>query len=1475
MELFVRVHRPGHGHADVRVEIDPDQPSARLAMDVAEHIGDVRPGAPRLLLVRTGAILDPDRPVGESGLVSGDELVLGPTAVATPPPPTPVRAVSVDVLAGPDSGHSAPLDRGSHLLGRGENCDIIVTDPTVSRSHLRVDVGADWAVTITPDPTAQNALRINGVKMAEPSAVTGDDVITVGATSLAFREFIRATDTAIDRLGQIEFHRTPYRPERVQERKLEPLGPPPTTPERRRFQLLAVLAPLGAGLTMFAFSGQPQFLLLTLMSPIAMVANFFEDRRSGRHRHVKAVETYRQRIERRRHEIDAALAEERVERVRSAPDLADLARRAELRTIDLWPRGRDAPDFLTVRIGVGDAPSRLTVENQRGQDPTDDDGLVAELEEALTGHDRLTGVPITVDLAEVGVVGVHGDNSHVDDVAASIAVQVACLHSPEDLIVAAAISSERSFADWLKWLPQARSATSPLAGRHLTSTVDGARRLLAELVEVAELRSSGPDRTTDRRWPWLFVVLDGDLEPDPGLVSRLLDLCPDAGISVMWLCSSESRVPRQAAAVVDCQLATDGVATLWRTDPEIAPLEVDLGRVHPDVADRVARSLAPVRDASVANATTAIPRTAPLLTVLGEDHPDAAWVVARWMTNRPYGLDHPVGLAADGVFHLDLVADGPHALIGGTSGAGKSELLQSMVASLVTCYPPTRLNFLFVDYKGGASSTVFRDVPHTVGYVTNLNADLALRALTSLRAELNRRMQVMEGRAKDLEEMLAKHPDEAPASLIIVVDEFATLVKEIPEFVAGIVDIAQRGRSLGIHLVLATQRPSGSVNDNILANTNLRVSLRMLDRAESNAVIDSPEAADIPVPLRGRAYARLGPRELMPFQSAYASAPMIASDHESPTIVEEFGLEPTAHRVRAVTDVAIDQAAPAATHLDVLIDAVVAAAATCDFPPARSPWRETLPDLVTVDALLDDDRTEPSDGSDRHALAGRMITLGLIDDPEHQDQYPAMVDLEDGGGLLVYGSGGSGRTTLLRTVAVAATAEAGTDEVVVFGIDFASRALRGLEPLPHVAAIGTGDDLEAVTRIVALLDGEVERRRGALAELQAETLTAYRERGGELPRVLLLVDGYPNMVAAFSGGGYGNPLDQWLEKFHRIVLDGRQVGIHVVLTADRRGGVNPLVQSAVSNRVVLRQSEESGYTDHGIPMARARGLDLAPGRGLWQGDGLVQIACVSTEPDGASQAAEIARRAHDLLAAGAGEPAVRTAPLPELVELTADQRRANELEVVLGIADLTLDPVTIDLSHSHAVIAGLPRSGRSTAAALVAAGLLADGIEVWAVGPAGSPLASVAGLGRAAFGRTDTIAPVLDELATVSESLPGPRPRVLVVDDLDALEDTSLTGLWERLVRVDDLRIVATIESRSLGGFSMNAMLNEVRKARRALHLQPDDAVEFFQTTGVKAPIRPGTPMPPGRGVLVVDRRPTMVQVGLPILSTTTNPEKV
>ncbi|MEL6984389.1 MAG: FtsK/SpoIIIE domain-containing protein, partial [Actinomycetota bacterium] len=550
------------------------------------------------------------------------------------------------------------------------------------------------------------------------------------------------------------------------------------------------------------------------------------------------------------------------------------------------------------------------------------------------------------------------------------------------------------------------------------------------------------------------------------------------------------RVPRQPTAGVDCRPSASGsLSRITSTDPEVADRLIDPDRVSAELALSTARALAPVRDASSANAVTAIPRVVPLFTALGVESIDADDIIDRWKTDRGYSLQAPIGHTEQGPLLLDLVEHGPHGLIGGTSGAGKSELVMSLVAGLIAENPPSRVNVLFIDYKGGASSDLFRHVPHTVGYVTNLDGLLAMRALTSLRAELNRRMNLLQGRAKDLAEMIEKYPDEAPPSLVIVVDEFATLVKEIPDFVDGMVDIAQRGRSLGIHLLLATQRPSGAVNDNIKANTNLRISLRMLDGAESTSVIGSADAASIPAPLRGRGYAKLGAGELVAFQSAWSGAPLLAESGTPPVGVRPFGRVPAPMLAAALAQQLGAGAgagagagsaglggAPSApdtgrTQIDALLESVVEAAERLGLERGPAPWLDVLPPVLPL--------TEARAGLPGAANPGSEVVLGMIDDPEAQAQYPAVVDLARTGGLLVVGTGGSGKSTALITAAVSAAEDddrSGGGRLTIFGLDFASRELLGLRRLPQCGGVASGDDLEAVTRIIDRLDGEFERR---------------------------------------------------------------------------------------------------------------------------------------------------------------------------------------------------------------------------------------------------------------------------------------------------------------------------------------------------------------------------------------------------------------
>lgn len=1437
---------------EVVVAVEPTHTVGELATALACHLGVG--GMPALL--RSGRRLDPGAPAGRSGLVCGDVLTLD-GATHGPEPTSPGvgddRVVTVDVVAGPESGRACVVGvPGRCSIGRGDDVTIRLADPTVSRRHAVVEVDRTGRVTVEPCGRPANGVLVDALEIAGATPVGPTDVVSLGATRLSIRPLPTDRSPAADHFARIDVHRTPYRPPIVRERATDPIGPIPEHPEPRRLQLIGVLAPVAAGVVMWAFTRQVQFLALTLVSPVVLLGSTVEDRRSGRRAARARVAAFRADLVARRRRFEQLRDDERVERLRASPDLADLIRRAELRTTDLWARGRDAPDFLSVRLGLGPDTVRFPIELERGGA----DDLRAEALAAVAGLDRLDDVPVTVDLVEDRVFALHGPAEIVDGVAASLLVQAAVLHSPEDLVVAGAIAADRPF-DWLRWLPHARSVTSPLAGDHLVRTPDATGALVDRLIDVATHRRAGGAPA----WPRLLVLVDARSVPDAARMSQLLDLLPGAGISILWSAPTPVDVPRQAGRTLAVQWSATGAmrGRSWSTDPEIPDRQVELDHLRPGLADRAARALAPLRDASTASLATTIPRLAPLLDVLGVGRPTTAWVLDRWEHRPAGGLRFPIGIGADGPLELDLVEDGPHTLIGGTSGSGKSELLQSMVASLAAHHPPTRLNFLFVDYKGGAFAQAFDRLPHAVGSVTDLSPELASRALVSLRAEVHRRMALLEGRAKDLDELLAIAPDAAPASLVIVVDEFATLVREIPEFVAGIVDVAQRGRSLGIHLVLATQRPTGSVNDNILANTNLRLSLRLLDRAESSAVLGASDAAEIPVPLRGRGFVRLGPRRLVELQTAFGGAPLVAAAERPPVLVVPFVATDDSPRAAA------PEVAAGPTQLDAVVDAVVAADRRLGLPPPHRPWQPVLPDLVLLDDVLDAEGLD-----DVRAVPGRFVAFGLLDAPERQEQRPAVVDLEDGGGLLVFGSGGAGATTLLRTIAASVghgfgsqVGDGAVDDVVVVAFDVAGRGLAGLRALPHVTAVVTGDDPEALTRQLLLLDAEVARRRRRCAAAGAEhAAESAREHPDTPPRVVVLIDGFGSLAGTLfdAPGAVGG--DDWSERIVRLVVDGRQVGIHVVITADRRAAVPARIHAAVANRLILRHADDASALDHGVPADLVR--RLRPGRGLLHGSAFVQIASVSSDPSARSQHEALADRARRASSAGRPRgPLFRSAPLPERVE-PATVAPITDGGIVLGLADVTGEPVTVDRSGSLTVC-GPPRSGRSTALAAVLAGLV-DGttagtpVDVLVVGPPTSPLRRTGHVGvRTAFG--GDVVPALQRFVDeVANGGPDLR-RVLVVDDADALDGPGHLDVLEHLVRLPDLALVVSMESRSMTGFTVSPLVGPARRARRLLVLQPDDPAELLQATGVRIRLRPGLTMPPGRGVLLAERVPTVVQV--------------
>ncbi|BEP16132.1 FtsK/SpoIIIE domain-containing protein [Acidothermaceae bacterium B102] len=1378
-------------------------------------------------LLLDGRPLDPDVRWVASGVRHGSLLRL-----VAAPDPSPAT-FEVRVVAGPAAGSVHPLGPGGLLVGRSMTSDLVLDDDEVSRRHAEITVLPSGPVVRDLDST--NGVAVERVQVTGRTPLPIGAQLTIGECRLVVAP-VRHDHAALDAGPgpSLVFHRPPRAtpPADTTVEVAMPVAPAP--PQRSRLPWVAVAVPIAiAGVMVAVMPSSPQFLLLLAMSPLMVVGNLLNDRRGGRRDHRLAQRAYDSAQRLANAAIAAACAADEQLRRAQAPDPADLLGRATLPSARLWERRASDPDALALRLGVADLPARVIPRP----------APAADLE--LLSRD----VPVVVSLDEIGVLGVAGDRQQTAALTRWLVGQSCVLLAPGDLSVVVLTTSGDAWS-WLRWLPHALGSSSASSRVLVGLDPEGWARQAATVSEQLE-------RPSGRR---MLLVLDGcrELRQVPA-VSALLAAAPSSRLRVLCRDAEERLLPQECTAVATF-LAGSGSRLRLRLPDGSAVDDVLADQVDLGWAEAVGRALAGLDDVSErASSAAALPRSVRLLDLLGLPAPTAEAVAARWR-QRPTGTSAVVGVGADGPLSLDLASDGPHALIAGMTGAGKSELLQTLVASLAVSHGPDALTFVLVDYKGGAA---FRDcarLPHTVGLVTDLDGRLTERALASLSAELRRRERILADQGvADLEALLAAtHHEPTPplARLVIVIDEFATLVEELPEFVRGLVGIAQRGRSLGIHLVLATQRPGGVVSPDIRANTNLRICLRVNHAAESSDVVDSPEAALIDAGLAGRGLVRTGAGALAAFQAARVGGPAPSSTHAAgPTTVIALPLASLGERAP------VAPAAPCEgpSDLSLLVDAACSAFAAEGRPAPRRPWLDPLPELVVVDEV-------PAGPYD--------LPLGVLDLPAEQARHPYGVRLGDPGHLMIVGTPRSGRSSALQTLAGSVARDWSPDDLHVYVLDFGNQALAPLEALPHCGAVVTRDQPDRLDRLLVRLSTELEYRQqvltqGGFADLAEQRLLAPDHE--RLPWLVLLLDRWESFVAAHQEVDLGRRVDELL----RLLREGPAVGLKAVITSDRTGLLGRL-PSVVHERLVLRLADRSEYALADIP-ARDAPSAPPPGRGLVLGKGQgrvareVQIALLASDPAGPAQLAAL----RGLVTAAAQKARVtpprhrplRVDPLPsavtmqDVLRLGPTAAEAAGVWALIGVGGDQLAPVGVDLSADGPgfLVVGGPRSGRSTALLTMTSSLLRAGRPVCLVAPRRSPLSALASH-PGVTGCLD--ATTSEELARQALRRSGAAP-VVVVDDAEWLTDTAVGLVLEDELRAEPgsgAYVVAAGTTEDLQstyrGFTVG-----LRRSRCGLLLNPQSSLDG-ELVGARLPRQLGSAgRHAGRALLAVRGELTPVQV--------------
>lgn len=1007
----------------------------------------------------------------------------------------------------------------------------------------------------------------------------------------------------------------------------------------------------------------------------------------------------------------------------------------------LWERRRVDDDFLRVRVGTGEMPVRdLRIAEPGSTVLTPPDLFMLNEASALVNRFRNgTELPLTVPLDRIGNVSVIGPREDCLRVARALLVQTAALHAPDDVAIALAAPGDR-MADWewAKWLPHlldTEQFDGPVAARRIApSAPQLARQIGAELRRrasyAAEVRRGLAGRDALSMNSRLLVVTDGHGEdavdlprPDDAVGLR------EMGVTVLHLL--EQRV--QEPGHVSVRITVDGtdvtIEDLRTPEPVEAHGTVDEAGIP--FTEGLARMLAPLRLSAESLADAPLSGPVEFAAMLGVDD------VARLDLDRlwaPRGerafLRVPIGISDS---HEPVLLDlkesselgmGPHGLCVGATGSGKSELLRTLVLALVATHPPEELALVLVDYKGGATFAPFADLPHVAGVITNLEnqAGLVERVHSSLAGEVKRRQQALKdaGNVADIGDYAAlraeKRPDLDPLPhLFVVIDEFGELLTAKPDFIDLFLSIGRIGRSIGVHLLLSSQRIEGGKLKGLDTYLSYRLGLRTFSADESRTVLDTTDAFHLP-PLPGFGYLKVDTSHYARFKAGYVSGgyrgPVRSTEDEE---TGPLALPYEAFNTSAGPDEARQSPEPASrrretgpTELGVMVDQLTGAA-----PPVRSIWLPPLPTATALDTVAG-----PLDiGPRGMRLAGTgtadgrrplRVPVGLLDDPARQWQGQWFLDLTTAGGhAAVIGGPQSGKTTLLRTLVLSLALTHTPREIGVYGLDLVGGGLQALSGLPHVGGIAGRADRERAARTVEEVRTMLALREDLFREHNIDSVEQLRtlHTGGRLPElasaeILLVIDGF---------GALRDDFDELDDAIADILKRGGGYGIHVVAGMLRWNDVRIAIQSNFGTRVELRLNDP-GESSIDRKLAETLSPD-EPGRVLTDGKLFAQVALPRTDgvDDTADLGAVLERTARTVRATWNGEVAQPVRVLPQVLEPHSLPGPAAEpTRVPIGLDQSALAPVLLDLFQhdQHLLVLGDSECGKTNLLRTVAHGLI-------------------------------------------------------------------------------------------------------------------------------------------------------------------------
>ena len=981
-----------------------------------------------------------------------------------------------------------------------------------------------------------------------------------------------------------DYHRSPRIIYRGSEDKIL-INPPGQEPAKPSDELLKLIVPplTMVGVTVLITLVQPRgiYILATvgmsITTMIFSIRGFIKNRKKYKADKKERIDLYRLYLKDKVKELTRLEREQKEGMHYHFPTILELTDLVESYNHRIYEKTPLHFDFLYYRLGLGKIPTSYDLKYGQQERSGKKDALEEEGYALYSRHKKIPDMPIPANLSH-GPVGYIGPRNLVLEQLQLLVMQLATFHSYHDVqFITILPEEEKEQWSWMRWLPHAK--LQELNVRGFVYNQRTRDQVLNSLNQILKLRRSQKEEASHKESTlfhphYVVLVTDEKLILDHIIMEFFTEDPTELGCSLIFVEDVMSSLSENIQTVINIKDRNTGQlvmeeGVLKETDFRLDHFPADYDK------ERIARTLAPLNH--LQNLKSSIPDSVTFMEMYGAETFEDLQVSSRWKKNAPYkSLAVPIGLRGqDDLVQLNLheKAHGPHGLIAGTTGSGKSETIQSYILSLAVNFHPHDVAFLLIDYKGGGMANLFKNLPHLLGTITNLDGVQSMRALASINAEIHRRERLFgEFEVNHINQYQKKFKNgeatEPLPHLFIISDEFAELKVNQPDFIKKLVSIARVGRSLGVHLILATQKPSGVVDDQIWSNSRFKIALKVADRSDSNEMLHTPDAAEITQ--TGRAYLQVGNNEVYElFQSAWSGADyqpekddMGIEDHTIYLINELGQYEILNEDLSGLEDA--DEIKEVPTELDAIVHNIHLLCEEQEIPPVPQPWLPPLKERIALEEL---EEVQPAIAwAQEKSLS---ILLGMADIPQAQKQEAVSINLAKDGHVLLYGSPGTGKTTFLQSAGMDLARKFSPKDLTMYLMDFGTNGLAPLSKLPQVADTMSLDQTEKISKFVRIMEKELNRRKKLLADYGVGTLELYRQASGqEEPAIVILLDSYE----AFKEEAYEAELFKLLV---RISREGLSIGVHLLMTAGRQSNLRAQLYSNFKHQLSLPQNEAS------------------------------------------------------------------------------------------------------------------------------------------------------------------------------------------------------------------------------------------------------------------------------------------------------------